>query len=371
MRVGISAELVGKMAGGMETYSYNLVKALSALDNVNHYNIYTSDKQALQNLDRSCPNFSTRYLGTPSRGLAVAFTLPLELFRRPVDIFHATFVPPVLSSAKYVFTVHDLAYLIHPEWFPPLVRYRLSRFISRGIRKAVKIITVSEVAKSDIVKYYDVNENNIEVIYEGVNGHYGPVKDKVAVRRVLKKYKIDGDYVLYTGRFHVRKNIIRLLRAFDIVRKEDHPELKMVLIGGDQYHGFQVFQAIKDMGLEHHVICPGHVEDRELPLFYNGARLFIYPSLFEGFGLPPLEAMRCGIPVIASNCTSLPEILGDAALLIDPYKIDDIAEKMIQLISNEDLRKKMIERGLLRASRFTWEETARKTLNVYKEACSQ
>ena len=367
MKIGISAELIGTMAGGMETYDYNLINAILSIDNVNQYYIYTGHSHGLQELNDTHPNFSFRSFRTTSRWILIPFSIPWELLRRPVDVFHATFVPPLICPTKLVYTVHDIACLIHPEYFPPLVRYRLSKLISMGVKKAVKIIAVSEATKRDIVNTFGIDENRISVIYEGVNSSFRPIQDQKLIKQILQKYRINSNYILYVGRFHVRKNLIRLIQAFDIVRKETNSIPNLVLVGREHYYSTQVFQEIKRLNLKKYVICPGHVNDGDLPLLYNGAMLFVYPSLFEGFGLPPLEAMACGIPVISSNCTSLPEILGDAAVLVNPYDINEIADKMYQLISDESLRKVLIERGFSRIKMFSWEKTATETLKIYEE----
>jgi glycosyltransferase involved in cell wall biosynthesis len=367
MNIGISAELIGEKAGGMETYGYNLVSALADIDSKNQYNIYTVNDKVLRELKHNKRNFHVRYVGTSSRGMAAIYHLPRELYRRPVDLLHITFVPPVVSPSPYVLTIHDLAYRHHPEWFPLLIRYRLQFFLSLGIRKAAGFIAVSKSAKQDLIRFYGVNEERIKVVYEGVNECYHPMEDKSAVKKELRKFGVDGDYILYVGRFHARKNLVRLLEAYDLFRKETKLDLKLVLVGRDMYHGSMIFEKARQLKIEDHIICPGHVEDEVLPLFYNGARLFVYPSLFEGFGLPPLEAAACGTPVLTSNCTSLSEIMGDSAILVDPLSVQEIAENMVRLVTDEYLRKVKIQLGLERASRFTWKETARQTLSVYED----
>lgn len=366
--IGVGAEWIGTRAGGLETYESNLIRALAATDPVNRYNVYTLHRDAFADLSKLNSNFTVRYLGIQSRWILIPLALPYELARRPVDLFHATSVPPVYCPAKMVLTVHDLAFRRFPEVYPSLVRYRLSKLISLGIRKALRIIAVSESTKRDLIDLFKVEERKIAVVYEGVNKNYRPCDNKDTLHGVLAKYGITGRYILYVGRLHVRKNLVRLVQAFANARKRIDRDLKLVLVGRNLYDAAPIFHAVANLGLDNAVISLGHIHDDDLPCIYAGAVLFVYPSLFEGFGLPPLEAMACGVPVVTSDCSSLPEVVGDAAALVDPYDVNDIADKICEMLANAQLRKTFVTRGRLRAQRFTWEAAAEQTQRVYADA---
>lgn len=369
MKIGISAEWIGTQAGGPETYDANLVSAIAELDAENQYHIYTGRRDALKTLCDSHANFTSRYIGS-SRWISISLNLPLELLRRPVDLFHATMVAPPFCPVRFVMTVHDLGFKVIPQYFPPLVRYRLSRLVSMGIKRAVKIISVSEATKGDLIRHYGIDERKVAVVHEGVSGRFRRLAaGGEPVRQALLKYGIEDDYILYVGRLHTRKNLARLVRAFNLIRK-DVGGLKLLLVGRAHYYTSRILRVIEELHLQQDVLCLGHVDDEDLPALYNGARLFVYPSLFEGFGLPPLEAMACGTPVVASRCSSLPEVLGDAAALVDPYSVEDIAEKIRLLLLDARYSRDLAERGLARARRFSWRNTAEETLKVYREVLS-
>ena len=364
MRVGISSEWVGTRAGGLETYSHSLVEALARLDTDNEYVVYTARRNAFEGLAHRHPNFSIRFLGSESRWFAVPFGLPFALWSRPVDLFHATSVVPPVCPARLVVTVHDLGFKHHPEFFPPLVRLRLKTLISSGARRAERIIAVSNTTKQDLVDTFGIPEEKIVVVYEGVSPNYRPIADDEERRRVLARYGIEGDYVLYVGRLHVRKNLVRLLQAFARIRRGGASH-RLVLVGRKLFDADPLLRAIVDLGLTDEVLLPGHIPLADLAHVYSGATVFVYPSLFEGFGLPPLEAMACGTPVITSNVSSLPEVVGDAALLADPRSVDELANAMERLLADVGLRRRCREKGLARVAAFTWERTARETLAVY------
>ncbi|MBC7226910.1 MAG: glycosyltransferase family 4 protein [Thermoflexales bacterium] len=284
-----------------------------------------------------------------------------------VDLFHATeHLLPRFSRIRTVFTLHDLIFLFHPETHKPLNRWFLTLMMPRFLRAADAVIAVSECTKRDAVRAYGIPEEKITVIYEGVSLRFRPA-DPEAVRVVRAKYGLPEHFILYVGTIEPRKNLTALLEAYAALQaRNTQYATRLVIVGkkGWLYEGF--FRRLRELGLEEHVHFTGYVPDEDLPALYSAADLFVFPSLYEGFGLPVLEAMACGVPVVCSNTSSLPEVAGDAALLVDPADVRALAEAMERVLADEALRATLRTRGLERARQFTWEATARRTLEVYR-----
>jgi glycosyltransferase involved in cell wall biosynthesis len=228
------------------------------------------------------------------------------------------------------------------------------------------VIVPSQSTKTDVMRLYGVNPEKIAVIYEGYDEEvYKPQDNLAPIEEVKREYNISGKYILYVGTLEPRKNIPRLVEAFHSLKKGE-VEHKLVVAGKLGWLYKDIFTTVTKLNLENEVIFTGYIPQKELPILMGGAEVFAYPSLYEGFGLPPLEAMACGTPVIASNTSSLPEVIGDAGILVDPYNSKEIAQAMYRLISDEGLRQQMHQRGLNRAKMFSWEKTAQQTLKVFE-----
>lgn len=371
MQIGISAEWIGQRVGGPETYDRNLVRTLAELDRRNQYRIYLATPDALRGWTDRPPNFALHHFRLRSRWFVISVGLTLELLRRPVDVFHATFVAPPWCPGRFVLTLHDIVWETHPEFVPPAVRFRLSKLTSLAIGRARRILVASNATKRDLMRVYAVPEGKVVVSHYGIDERFRPPADPQAAADTLRrKYGLEEGYLLFVGRFHVRKNLGRLLQAFAGVLRRTNGALRLVLAGREMWNATPLGKVIQELGLRGNVTSLGYVEDEDLPLLYGGARVFLYPSLFEGFGLPPLEAMACGTPVIAGRSGSLPEVLGDGALWVDPYDVDAIADGMTRLLSDEALREELLAKGFARARLFSWRTTAETTLRVYEEAAS-
>jgi glycosyltransferase involved in cell wall biosynthesis len=233
--------------------------------------------------------------------------------------------------------------------------------------KADKIITVSQNTKDDLVEMFNYNPKKIKVIYNGVDNSYKIIDNKKLISEIKDKYDTGKDFLLYVGNIKPHKNIPVLLKALSNIDKQN----KLVIVGKRDKAYDEIFDIIDQNNLEDRIIFTGFVPDKDLILLYNAATLFVYPSLYEGFGLPPLEAMACGTPVITSNVSSLPEVVGYAAITVDPYNINGLAEEINKVLGNEVLQKAMIKKGIERAKEFTWEKTARETIRVYEEVLNQ
>ncbi len=290
----------------------------------------------------------------------------MDRFFRGVDLFHATeHLLPRFSAIRTVFTLHDLIFLFHPETHKPMNRWFLTLMMPRFLRAADAVIAVSECTKRDAVRAYGIPEEKITVIYEGVSPRFRPA-DPAAIAAVRQKYGLPEHFILYVGTIEPRKNLTALLEAFANLQSAIG-NLHLVFVGkkGWLYEGF--FRRLRELGLEERVHFTGYVPDEDLPVLYSAADLFVFPSLYEGFGLPVLEAMACGVPVVCSNTSSLPEVAGDAALLVDPTDVRALAAAMERALTDQALRATLRARGLERARRFTWEEAARRTLEVYRQ----
>jgi len=290
--------------------------------------------------------------------------LNMDRFFAGVDLFHATeHLLPRFSKVRTVFTLHDLIFLFHPETHKPMNRWFLTLMMPRFLRAADAVIAVSECTKRDAIRFYGIPEEKITVIYEGVNPRFRPASPE-AIRAVREKYGLPERFILYVGTIEPRKNLTTLLEAFHYLLGGH--DLRLVIVGkkGWLYEGF--FRCLRDLGLEDRLIFTGYVPDEDLPAIYSAADLFVFPSLYEGFGLPVLEAMACGTPVVCSNTSSLPEVAGDAALLVDPTDVRALARVMERVLTDETLRASLRVKGIERARRFSWEDAAQKTLEVYQ-----
>lgn len=269
----------------------------------------------------------------------------------------------------YICTIHDLTPIISPIWHTRW-KYRVSKIsFPRIITHSDRIIVDSFQTKKDLIRCYQVCEQKISVIYLGASEEFKPLENH-HIESVKKKYMIDFPFVLFVGNLEPRKNIPTLFKAFSQCKKKI-PELKLIIIGQKGWKYAEVFKTIKFLHLEKEVIFLQYIPHEDVPALYNAARLFVYPSLYEGFGLPPLEAMQCGTPVITSNTSSLPEVIGDGGFMVDPLDIQDLTEKMLQLLTDDQTRKENIRYNLARSQQFSWKKCAKQTLEVYEDICSK
>lgn len=298
--------------------------------------------------------------------------LPIKAKRNNINLMHcpAHVIPLLSSSTKTILTIHDLAFKLFPETFKWQNRVYLNFIVPLSIKNADKIIAVSKNTKEDLIREYNVNKDKIKVIYNGLDDKYKIIDDKVKLDSVKTKYNLPNDYILYLGNLEPRKNIVNLIKAYSLYKSKSN-NIKLVIAGGKGWLYEDIFSLVKEKKLEKDVIFTGYVDEEDIVALYNAANLFVYPSLYEGFGLPPLESMACGTPVITSNVSSLPEVVGNAAITVDPYNIKELSEKINKILSNKDLQNKMIQRGIERAKQFTWDKTARETIKVYEDVLNK
>jgi len=368
MHISIDVRMINKT--GIGRYVRNLIFNLTKIDKDNHYTLFFNKTQQKNYIDiwRN-DNFKKKFIGSSIFTIKEQIEFPFHLILENIDVFHSPhFVLPLLYPSKSVVTIHDLTPIIFPEELTSKkarIYYRGMLFLA--IKKANKIIAVSNYTKKDIVNIFGISPGKIEVVYEGVNDCYRPIKDKRILDHIKKKFGIDREFLLYVGLSKPHKNLVRLIKAFKILRKNIRLDLKLVIAGKIDPRYPEVRKIVDKLGLREDVIFTDFVSDQDLVLLYNAAKAFVFPSLYEGFGLPPLEAMACGTPVVSSKVASLAEVLGDAAVVFHPLDIHDMADKVYQVVSDENLRKQLSEKGIRWVKRFSWEKCARETLKIYEK----
>lgn len=369
MKIGIDVSCLSKRKTGIGYYTYYLIRGLSKIDKGNKYYLFSSKKFTLK---LTGDNFTINFSSFPGylHAFWEQFWLPFEAFKYKVQLLHSpNYSIPLLFSGPTIITIHDLSVCLFAQTHPWLRRLKHNLLLSPLIKRASKIITVSENSKKDVKKLFGIPEEKIAVIYHGVSSDFHPISDQNYLESIRRKYNLPHYFILYVGTLEPRKNIPTLLKAFSLLRNKKNVKHKLVIVGKKGWQYKEIFDALEKLNLKNDVVFTGYLPEEDLPAIYNLADLFTYPSLYEGFGLPPLEAMACGCPVITSNTSSLPEVTGNAALLVNPHSRREIYEGMDAILSNHKLRNRFIEDGIEQSRKFSWEETARRTLKVYEGVC--
>jgi glycosyltransferase involved in cell wall biosynthesis len=365
MRIGIDARLVYYSRAGIGQYILRLVEALARADISNEQVFLLQSRKDRTQLNQH-PNIHRVSLWTPSHHRLEQLTLRFEIGRLHLDLLHSPdFIPPFSRNCKSVITIHDLAFLLYPHFLTnEAARYYGQ--IDQAVRHTDHIIAVSESTRRDTINLLGVPENKITVIYEAANPIFREIDKELARRHVVETYGLEQPYILFVSTVEPRKNLPGLLQAYRKLRDDYRCAEKLVLAGGRGWLSEEVYATIDQLNLSDHVRVLGRVPSEHLVHLYNAARVLVHPSFYEGFGLPPLEAMHCGTPVIVSNVSALPEVVGDAAILIDPHDIDGLTVAMWRVLTDEDLRATLIEKGRQRAKKFSLERAAQQTLEVYR-----
>lgn len=360
-RIGIDARLYGPLGKGLGRYTQEITDNITKLDTQNEYVVFLCK----ENFDEfRCDGVRVKKVLADVRwySLAEQIIMPYLIWKNKIDLMHFPhFNVPLFCPSKFVVTIHDLILTKFPSTrattLGPLM-YKMKNFgykliISSAIRGAQKVIAVSEFTKKDIVDYFKADPKKIIVTYEGVADFDRNGKGDVS---------IDGSFLLYVGNAYPHKNLEGLVEVFNKINKEC-PDLKLVLVGKEDYF----YKRIKESMQNKNIIFMGYVPDNDLKELYKRAIAYIFPSLYEGFGLPPLEAMAFGCPVVSSDKASMPEILGDAALFFNPADKEDFAEKLKIILDDEDLRKELVGKGYEQIKKYSWSDCVKKTLEIYKE----
>jgi glycosyltransferase involved in cell wall biosynthesis len=369
LRIAIDAHSVGAGLAGNESYITNLVEALAELDEVNRYTLYVTKREAVERFHNRWPNVRVQLTLPHTPLVRIPLTLATELRRHPVDLLHVQYTAPPFAPCPIVATIHDLSFEHLPQTFKRRSRMQLRLTVRRTARAASRILVPSEHTRRDIIETYAVAPERVSVTQLAAPAHFAPVEDEREVSRVKELYHLKGDYILAVGSIQPRKNLALLIAAYaDLRRARPHANLpKLALVGKKAWLYDETLRAIEESGLADLTVLTGYVAEADLPALYSGALCFVYPSYFEGFGLPPLEAMQCGAPVIAGNRTSLPEVVHDAGLLVDPFDKEALTSALARMIDDANLRADLRVKGMERASHFSWRETARLTVQAYNQ----
>lgn len=372
MRIAIDATAVSLERAGAGVYIINLIRALARVDVDNVYTIFAK-KDNVPALGALPAHFHIVPAASRARPLRLAWeqtVLPWQLQRQQIEILHSPhYTTPWLRIGRSVVTFHDMTFFLFPEKHTPLRRLFFRFVIPYSARQADGLIAVSETTKQDMVRLLGISPERISVIHSAPDPRFRPMTDQAALDEVRQRYAHGEPFILYVGTLEPRKNLGVLLEAYWGLRSAGLKH--RLVIAGKRGWGYQeIFATVQRLRLEEWVTFTGYVPEADLPLLYNAADLFVYPSLYEGFGLPPLEAMACGVPVVASDVSSIPEVVGDGGLLVDPRDSEAWRTAMERVLADPALGEALRERGLRRAAQFTWEQTARETLAVYQQVQS-
>lgn len=368
---------------GIEEYTINLLSNMLGLDkNIKFKLFYNGRKKTELKYDfLKLPNVELKELEIPNRILDLSFRFlnfpKIDELLGGADVF---FSPHIFSSAvskkcKTVVTFHDLSFASHPEFYSAGKNYwHFSMNPKRQARKADKIIAVSKSTKDDLVNLYKINPDKITVIYSGINLEAGILNLESGILEVKKKYNLPDYYILYLGTLEPRKNIVNLIKAFELFKKNElksnklqATSYKLIIAGAKGWLYEDIFKAAKKSAFKNDIIFTGFADDEDKPVLYSLADLFVYPSFYEGFGFPPLEAMSHGTPVITSDFSSLPEAVGDAAIMVNPYNPNELAKAMELVLGDEKLKSFLIKKGFEQIKKFSWHKCAGETLDVLKQ----
>ncbi len=370
MHIAIDAHSVGTELGGNESYATNLIEALARIDQTNLYTLYVTKPAAIKRFADRWPNFKVKLTRPHTPLVRIPLTLSRELRRHPVDVLHVQYTAPPFAPCPVVATIHDLAFEHLPATFNRRSWMQLRLTVRRTARRAAHIITISEYSRGDISRTYGIPLERISVTPLAAPPDLLPVTNEAELKRIRESYGIQKDYILSLGSIQPRKNLVRLIEAYSCLRGT-RPEVKLpqlVLAGKRGWLDSETFRAVEKNALGKDILFTGYVPERDLAGLFSGAVCFVYPSYFEGFGLPVVEAMQCGVPVIAGNRTSLPEVVGEAGVLFDPFDTQDLVNALTKVIDDSGFRAGLRAKGLERAKRFNWRTTAQLTLSAYQSA---
>lgn len=377
LKIGILPLAAGRKAGGPETYEVELVRSLAALDRRNEYFVYCTSPAVAQAIGVEQENFIYRRLWPANRWIALSTMLPVQLLRDGVNLLHCTYAPPPISSVPYVFTLHCTSNLAHPEFYGKSKAFRLNTLQRMGLKRARYVMCVSQFIRNYITGEYHIPDDRTGVVYNGVGRDFKHLPASETKQILSERFGIDYPFILYVGKLQARKNIIRLIQAYAQYRRARKTDVRLVLAGARTETSEGIDEAIAENDLQQSVVQLGYVApptekgSPELPALYGACRMFVLPSLYEGFGIPLLEAMACGAPVVTSDTTCLPEVAGGAALTVNPLSVESIAEAMFVVDNDPEARERLIQRGLRRAAEFSWDRCARETLGFYERGLAK
>jgi glycosyltransferase involved in cell wall biosynthesis len=365
MKIGIDAHGVGghSLGAGNETYCRNLISSLLEIDDRNEYHIFVNYPEAMADVAVNRPNVKLVSLRPRSQWLQRPLCAPLYARRHGLDILHFPFVRPPFTGVKTIVTVHDVNFEVYPQDFTAIERWRMKLLVPASCRKADLIFTVSEHAREQIHSYYGVPLNKI-VITSNAADHLLRAADDSAMP--ARTFELPPKYILFVGTIQPKKNLARLARAFDQFKSRTGSPHHLVLAGPWGWHNNELEKTLASLVHRHEIHFPGWLNVRELEALITQADLFVFPSLYESFGIPPMEAQRLGVPALVSNNTCFPEIYGDSVMYCDPESVDSIADAIERLMRDAALREELVRRGALRVGRYSWRKSAEVALAAYE-----
>jgi len=353
---------------GIGTYVRNLVQGLARQDDDAAYAVLCPDADAgfVQELGS---RFTPIVERSGNYSVREQLSVPLALRRARADLFHAPhYVVSPLTPCPYIVTIHDCIHLRFPQYLPNRMAYTYARrMMSLAARRSRRVLTVSNASKQDILHYLRVPADKVEVIYNALDARLATPPTQDDIDRVRQRFQLTAPFILYAGNIKPHKNVDRLIEAYAILRRRGVESARLLIIGDEISKYPNLRRLVHRFQLHQHVRFLGFVPDATLAVLYQLASVFVFPSLYEGFGLPPLEAMAAGAPVITSNVSSLPEVVGDAALLIDPMDAGAIADAMARVLGDEALRAELVRRGHERVKAFSWDRSVARVREVYRE----
>jgi glycosyltransferase involved in cell wall biosynthesis len=367
MRIGVLVAFAGRSCGGPEVYEREIVRAFSAVAPQNEYHLYCLNRGARAVIGVPEDRVTYHELRSASRVVSMFTSLPLALSRTKPEGFFAPVIPPPFCPPNTLMTIQCSSLLRHPTFYPPLIRWRLRFLLHRAARKAAKVICPSEHVRDAVREGLGLPDERLAVIYPGVSASFRPLDPADNRAYLADKYGIRFPYLLLSGRWERRKNVLRTLEAFALFKKNARTEHRFVSTGGGGWAEHEGQRVIQRLGIQDHFVNLGKSSLDDLPYLYSGADAVLYASLWEGFGLPIVEAMACGCPVVTSNVAAMPETAGGAALLVNPHSTEEIAAAIERIVTEPGLGTRLRALGLERARNFSWENTARQTLDLYSE----
>ncbi len=369
--MGLNAQLLSLQqsyrSAGISWYIFNLLRHLPKVDAAFHFTAYHSDTDFQPQNGLAAQRSSLPARHPIARIAWEQSALPLWLKRQRVDLLHAlAFVSPLVNRLPTVLTIYDLSFIRYPQLFRPFNRWYLGTFTRISARRADAVIAISESTRQDVIASFGVAPARVHTVYCGADEAFRPLPAAdVAAFRAEKR--LPERFIFRLGTIEPRKNVEGVIRAYAAWRQRDASAPLLVIAGGKGWYYRRVFQLVESLGLAPHIHFPGYVPQDELPLWYNAASVFVYPSHFEGFGLPVLEAMACGTPVVTSDVSSLPEVAGDAAVLVSPDDVSGLSYAMERIFTDAALAQSLREKGRRQAARFSWEKTAAETVTIYRQ----
>ena len=364
MLFSVDAHTIGCHLTGNEVYIRNLLNEFAGLDKSANFLTYLSKPDA----DRSVPRRFAKRKVSENPWIRLGLQIPLSLHRDRPNLLHVQYTGPIACRVPMVATVHDVSFLEHPQYFTPFRSHQLKLTVSRTVRQAARILTPSEFSRRSIIAAYGVPDEKITVIPNGVSSAFRPMQRQAASDWVRDRHGIEHPFILTVGDLQPRKNHLGLIHAFEETIRA-HPQLPhhLVVVGKETWHASHIRRAAQKSSVSNRIHFTGWVSDEDLRYFYCASDIFVFPSLYEGFGLPILEAMACGRAVLCSNTSAMPEVANAAGILFDPYSATEIARAMQDVLLDAELRSRMERLGLKRAAAFNWSRAAQKTLDVYYE----